>query len=139
MDFDLIREKLGITSPFIERKDGYWNHANNVDVRQMASFFTENGARLITIVAQPTQNGEFRMRYHWDMNGVIAHISTDTQAGEIVSIAEICPAANWIEREIHDYYAIHFRGREDLPPLILRSGDPPGLFYWNGKKTEGEK
>ncbi|MGB9640642.1 MAG: NADH-quinone oxidoreductase subunit C [Anaerolineales bacterium] len=139
MDFDLIREKLGISSAFIEKKDGYWYYVNDLDVRQMAALFIENGARLITIVAQPSQNGEFRMLYHWDLNGRIAHISTKTQAGQITSIAEICPAADWIEREIHDYYGIHFRGRAAIAPLILRSGDRPGLFYWDGKKMEGEK
>jgi NADH:ubiquinone oxidoreductase subunit C len=105
----------------------------------MASLFMEKGARLITIVAQPSQNGEFQIQYHWDLNGTIAHLSTETRAGEIASIAGICPAANWIEREIHDYYGIQFSGRETLTPLILRNGDPPGLFYWNGTKTESMK
>jgi NADH:ubiquinone oxidoreductase subunit C len=57
----------------------------------------------------------------------------------MASIAGIWPAADWIERDIHDYYGIRFSGRETLTPLILRNGDPPGLFYWNGTKTESMK
>jgi NADH:ubiquinone oxidoreductase subunit C len=139
MNFESIREKLGLTSPAIEREDGIWVHTRDLNVQRMASIFGENNARLITMVAQPAQNGEFRVLYHWDVDGATAHLSTETQGGQIESIASICPAANWIEREIHDYYGILFRGRDDLPPLILRSGDQPGLFFGNGKPTEREK
>lgn len=139
MSLDSIREKLGINRSFLERKDGVWLHTQDLDVQQMAAHFVENGARLITIVAQPIHNGEFRILYHWDLDGKAAHLSTETQGGQVMSIASICPAADWIEREIHDYYGILFTHRDSLPPLILRSADPPGLFYWNGQKSENQK
>lgn len=136
MRLESIREKLGITTPFLERKDGVWLHKQELDVRQMAAYFVENGARLITIVAQPIHNGEFRILYHWDLDGKATHLSTETYGGQIMSITSTCPAADWIEREIHDYYGILFTHRDSLPPLILRSADPPGLFYWKSQKTE---
>ena len=42
--------------------------------------------------------------------------------------------ADWIEREIHDYFAVDFIGRDKLAPLVLRSDDRPGLFNWNNHK-----
>jgi NADH:ubiquinone oxidoreductase subunit C len=42
----------------------------------------------------------------------------------------ISPVADWIEREIHDYFAVDFAGRK-LPTLVLSEKDPPGIFSWN--------
>ena len=45
----------------------------------------------------------------------------------IGSIYDICEAADWIEREIHEEFAIDFTGRV-YEPLLLREGDKPGLY-----------
>ena len=44
------------------------------------------------------------------------------------SITDLVPGADWAEREIHDYYGLTFTGRTDTRPLVLREGDPAGLF-----------
>jgi hypothetical protein len=89
----------------------------------------------VTITARPAPGGECRLAYHWDLEGELLNLITSTHQGTIHSIATICPAANWIEREIHDYFAVDFVGREDkLDPLVLRPGDSPGLFQWDGQE-----
>jgi NADH:ubiquinone oxidoreductase subunit C len=39
---------------------------------------------------------------------------------------DICEAADWIEREVHEGFGINFTGRE-YEPLLLREGDTPGM------------
>jgi Ni,Fe-hydrogenase III large subunit len=46
----------------------------------------------------------------------------------VASIAAVCPAADWVEREVRDYYGLDFMGRDDTPPLMLREGDERALF-----------
>jgi NADH:ubiquinone oxidoreductase subunit C len=38
----------------------------------------------------------------------------------------LCEAVDWIEREIHEGFAVDFMGRE-YEPLLLRQGDTPGV------------
>ena len=50
-----------------------------------------------------------------------------TIAGNAIdSIFDLCEAADWIEREIHEEYSIDFTGRE-CAPLLLRQGDESGV------------
>ena len=45
---------------------------------------------------------------------------------KIETIYDLCEAADWIEREVHEGFAIDFIGRE-YEPLLLRQGDKPGV------------
>ncbi len=57
----------------------------------------------------------------------VARLSVSCIAGNsIESIFDLCEAADWIEREIHEGFAIDFTGRE-YEPLLLREGDKPGV------------
>jgi NADH:ubiquinone oxidoreductase subunit C len=44
----------------------------------------------------------------------------------IESIYDLCEAVDWIEREIHEGFAVDFVGRE-YEPLLLREGDKLGV------------
>ena len=70
------------------------------------------------------QHEGFRLEYHWDIEGQPARISVPAPGNSIESIYDICEAVDWIEREIHEEYAIEFTGRE-YEPLLLREGDTP--------------
>ncbi len=114
-----------------ERTDGAWLFDASIYVERMAHVMISAQARLSTITACPCREREYRLAYHWDSDGKLITFVTRSHSGRIPSIAAICPAADWIEREIHDYYAVTFTGRES-EPLVLRAGDAPGLFR-NGK------
>jgi NADH:ubiquinone oxidoreductase subunit C len=43
------------------------------------------------------------------------------------SITDLCPAADWVERETREYFAVEFTGRETTKPLMTRAGDPIGI------------
>lgn len=127
-----IRAQINSEQPWERRPDGWWLVDSDLDVPSMARQLLDGEARLVTITARPAPQGECRMVYHWDVAGELLSCVTTTREGRIESIAAICPAADWIEREIHDYFAVDFAGRDDLEPLVLRQDDRPGLFDWDG-------
>jgi NADH:ubiquinone oxidoreductase subunit C len=44
------------------------------------------------------------------------------------SIAELFPAANWLEREISELHGLNFSGKKDLRNLMLQYGDTSSPF-----------
>ena len=138
MDLEEIRECLGNIKAWVKRSEAWWLENPNLDVEKMACLMVETGARLVTVTASRAPAGEFHMIYHWDLQGQLLNFVTITHQTTLPSIASICPAADWIEREIHDYFAVNFAGRE-LPTLVLSEQDPPGIFSWNiqGKRKDG--
>ena len=127
MDVDGIRRELGIAAPWERRRDGLWIEAPGLDVRAMARRLREAGARWVTMTVVPAPGG-FRLLYHWDVDGLLLNIATTIGEPRVDTITGIVPAADWVEREMRDYYALEFAGRADTPALMLRPGDRPGLF-----------
>ena len=128
MDVETLLRQIDATRAVEHRRDGYWAVWPGVDVRRMATVMIENKTRLATITGVPRQDGALRLIYHWEVGADIVNIETEAADGAIASIADLLPAADWAEREIRDYYDTTFTGRETSPPLVLRDGDPQGLF-----------
>jgi len=97
------------------------------------------GARFITITAYqlPATEG-FRLEYHWDLEGTLLGFTYDLIDKKIDSIFDICPAVDWIEREIYEGYAIEFAGRP-YQPLMLLEGVTPGVNLREAPTTEVAK
>jgi Ni,Fe-hydrogenase III component G len=112
----------------------WWLEAKALDPRAMTSFMLAHEARLVTVASMEREAGETRLDYHWDLKGVVLTFSTITRAGSFPSIADLCPGADWIEREVHEYFAVEFTGRDNTKPLMLRSGLLPGLNRKQGAK-----
>jgi len=127
-----ISEKLGTAEPWVEKRGAWWLNPGTASVRDVARIMKFARARFITITAYQLPGDEgFRLEYHWDLDGrllgVPFQVAGDSANGaRIESIFELCEAADWIEREIHEEYAIDFTGRE-YEPLLLRKGDAPGV------------
>ena len=128
MEPDVILKQLVVPVAWKVRGDGLWVEAPDLDVRAMARLMREVEARWVTLTASPAPGGGFRMLYHWDLEGRLLNIATTIPEARAQSIADIWPAADWAEREARDYYALEFAGREELPTLMLRPEDEPGLF-----------
>ncbi len=133
MELESLRTRLGIAQAWDKRADGVWLESEDLDVEEMARCMCEAEARLATITAIPLSQEECRLAYHWDLEGQLLTFVTITRQGHIPSIAAICPAAEWVEREVHDYFRVQLTGRDTPPPLVLRPGDPPGFFQWDGQ------
>lgn len=75
----------------------------------------------------------FEILYHYayDETGCIVSVKAfirDRENPAIESIAPFLPAAEWIEREIHDILGIDFKNHPDLRRLILADDWPEGVY-----------
>lgn len=126
-NLDAIREKLGTAEPWIENRGAFWLNPGTASVRAVAGAMNAVEARFITITAYelPGDAG-FRLEYHWDLSGRLLGIPFEIAGKTTESIVDIIEAADWIEREVFEGFAIVFTGRV-FEPLMLREGDKPGV------------
>ena len=119
--------RLGLSTPLEERSGAWWLDPGFLSVRELASALKSVNARFVTITAHQLPKDEgFRLDYHWDLDGHLLGVSFSLTGKTIESIYDLCEAADWIEREVHEEYAIDFAGRA-YEPLLLRTGDKPGV------------
>ncbi|MGA2809092.1 MAG: NADH-quinone oxidoreductase subunit C [Terracidiphilus sp.] len=127
ISLEKISEQLGTTDPWVENRGAYWLAATELNVRDVARVMNEVQARFVTITAyqRPDEDG-FRLEYHWDLDGRLLGFSFPVSGNSIDSIYDICEGVDWIEREVHEGFAVDFLGRE-YEPLLLREGDTLGV------------
>jgi NADH:ubiquinone oxidoreductase subunit C len=129
-----IPEQLGSTEPWVEKGGVHWLTPGAMTVRELAQAMNALHARFITITAYQLPKDEgFRLEYHWDLDGQLLGFPFLLAGNSIDSIYDLCEAVDWIEREIHEGFAIDFLGRE-YEPLLLRQGDKPGVNLREEKK-----
>ena len=115
------------TAPYTEKGGVFWYTPTGLNVREVARAMNAVGARFITITAYELPGAEgFRLEYHWDLAGRLLGFNFPLAGTSIESIFDICEAADWIEREVHEEYRIDFAGRE-YEPLLLREGGLCGV------------
>jgi hypothetical protein len=119
---------LAADGPLRHDAGGWWSHRPDLDVRATSWHLHELGLRLITITALPEPEDAYRVIYHWDAGDAVVSISTTVTDGTLPTLSDLLPAADWAEREIRDYYGLEFTGRAATATLMLREGDPAGLF-----------
>lgn len=122
-----IPEELELTGAWEQKGGSQWLAPEALDVRKLAQVMNARKARFITITAiELPEHGGLVMDYHWDLDGQLLTFEARLESNKVGSIYDLCPAADWIEREIHEYFAIDFVGRE-YEPLMLRAGDKVGV------------
>jgi hypothetical protein len=131
---ETLREKLGIADPWVEMGGVRWLNPGTLSVRDLAKGMNAVQARFVTITAVqlPGEQG-LRLEYHWDIGGQLLGFPFQLAGNSIDSIYDLCEAVDWIEREIHEGFAVDFLGRE-YEPLLLRQGDKPGVNLREEKK-----
>jgi len=129
---EAISEKLHTTEPWVDTGGVHWLSPGELKVRDLAKAMNELRARFVTITAYqlPGEQG-FRLEYHWDLDGCLLGFpfllaGDSLESAKIDSIYDLCEAVDWIEREIHEGFGIHFSGRA-YEPLLLRQGDTMGV------------
>jgi len=126
-DLEGIAREMGATTSWEEAFGSPWLRPGSLDTPRMAQVMLSHGARFVTITALPeSEPGLVLLSYHWDLDGQLLTVETRTEEGHIPSIRERCRAADWIEREIHDCFAVQFDGAVQ-EPLLLRPGQAPGV------------
>ena len=122
-----IQEKLGSTGTWEIKGGVHWLTLETMSVRALAEAMNALYARFITITAYQLPKDEgMRLEYHWDLDGQLLGFPFKLAANSIDSIFDLCEAADWIEREIHEEYNLDFAGRT-YEPLLLRQGDTAGV------------
>ena len=122
-----IPERLQIAEQWVEERGVNWLATGALNVRQVAAMMNEVHARFVTITAIELPGGQgLRLDYHWDLDGQLLGFPFYISGNLIESIFDLCEAVDWIEREVHEGFAIDFAGRE-YEPLLLREGDKPGV------------
>ncbi|MHC4075130.1 MAG: NADH-quinone oxidoreductase subunit C [Planctomycetota bacterium] len=74
---------------------------------------------------------EIIYHYSYDQTGCVINLKAFIRNREnpaIESIAPFLPAAEWIEREIHDILGIDFKNHPNLERLILADDWPEGVY-----------
>jgi Ni,Fe-hydrogenase III component G len=75
----------------------------------------------------------FEIIYHYayDQIGCVVNLKAfirDREKPSVESISPFLPAAQWIEREMHDVLGIEFRNHPDMRRLILADDWPEGVY-----------
>jgi Ni,Fe-hydrogenase III component G len=73
----------------------------------------------------------FEVLYHYSYTGCVVTLKAfirDRERPAIESITPFMPAAEWIEREIHDVLGIDFKNHPNLARLILADDWPEGVY-----------
>jgi NADH:ubiquinone oxidoreductase subunit C len=118
---------LAAIGQYFEKGGVFWYNQPGIDIREVARAMNSVGARFITITAYQLPGTEgFRFEYHWDLAGHLLGFNFPLAGNAIDSIFDLCEAADWIEREVHEEYRIDFTGRE-YEPLLLREGSICGV------------
>lgn len=112
----------------VKKVDALWFEAGHSDPCAVAQFMLEQEVRLSTMTGITREDGETDVIYHYAAAGTSINVRVTSQKQHIPSVANILPAANWIEREIKDLYAVQFDGHPD-PRRLVRPPETPEGFY----------
>ncbi|MFA6170182.1 MAG: NADH-quinone oxidoreductase subunit C [Candidatus Margulisiibacteriota bacterium] len=103
--------------------------------------YTELGGRLSTISAIDQRFG-IELIYHLAINqaGVFISVRVMVEKPDLAigSMIDIIPAADWIEREIHEMFGVFFVGHPKLEKLLLPDDWPSGEYPLRKKTFESE-
>lgn len=135
-NFQARLQELGLGEGWEWKNSSWWlSPSVALDVRAVTLRMLRLGARFLCITAVEREDKEIRLDYQWDLDGQLLSFITATSAHKIPTIADISLAADWVERETHEYFAVEFLGRKQTPPLMTRPGDPVGI---NLRKEESK-
>lgn len=122
-----IPEELQSLDSWTDKNGVRWFAAGSLNVRDLARCMNNMCARFVTITAfQLPRDEGICLEYLWDLEGTLLGFPFYLSGNSIESIFDLCEAADWIEREVHEGYAVEFLGRV-YEPLLLREGDTPGV------------
>ena len=130
----VVYKQLGNAVLSVQRKSAqrvYFSIAARSLEQSSLVMIDEFGARFQIATGVDTKAG-IEVMYHWalDEKNCVVTLKTllDHSSPELDSIALICPAAEWIEREMWELLGIHFVGHPDLRHLLLADDWPDGNF-----------
>ncbi|MHC4337275.1 MAG: NADH-quinone oxidoreductase subunit C [Planctomycetota bacterium] len=94
--------------------------------------FEDLGCRFVIVTCIDAEDC-FEVLYHfsYDQLGTVITVKAfirDREKPVIESISPFLPAAEWIEREVHDVFGVDFKNHPDMRRLILADDWPEGVY-----------
>lgn len=137
--YERIREKFPDLKLDISRKKMWYLSVPKEKIIEVADFFFNKlNCRFSTASAVDLPIG-FEMIYHfcYDKNGLVISLKVlvSKENPTISSLTTLFPAAEWIEREIHELFGIEFIGLEKSRHLLLPENTP---FTYNPLRRDFE-
>ena len=129
-----IRTQLGDHILTVQHRSGqriYIDIAPAAVEQASSMMLDELEARFQIATGVDTSDG-IELMYHWALDNEGMVITLRTLLGHdsptMNSIALLCPAAEWIEREIWELLGVQFTGHPDLRHLLLADDWPEGNY-----------
>ena len=102
------------------------------DLREVIRYvFEERKARLSTATGMEVREG-IEVMYHFSFNGfpliTTIRVTTPKHLPELDSVQDILKGAYWIEREIHDFFGVVFKGHPKLKRLFKARNIPEDVY-----------
>ncbi|MBN3033519.1 MAG: NADH-quinone oxidoreductase subunit C [Candidatus Saganbacteria bacterium] len=113
------------------------------DVTALGEFlFRELGGRFSTASGVDTRPGvEVLYHFAFDRDNLVVSVRTLAEKPELElpSLTPAVPAAEWVEREIHEMFGVNFAGHPNLATLLLPDDWPDGVYPLRKKTFESEQ
>lgn len=126
-----IQQLPGATA-LVKKSHDYWMEAPDLDVLLLAGLMKHLEGRLSTMTGIFLPAEETLVIYHYYLDGQMVNFKVNTTHNQLPSISSILPAADWIEREIHDLYKVEFTNHPHPRRLLQPVQMLPGLFREEG-------
>jgi len=113
------------------------------DAKELVRFLLlELGARFSIASGVDTRSG-IEILYHmaFDELGLMVSVRTLVEKPELAmeTFTDFMPAADWIEREIHEMLGVNFIGHPHLERFLLPDDWPEGVYPFRKKTFESEQ
>ena len=138
---DKFKDKVDV---FVKSKSRvYVTAASREDGKEVVRYlFRELGIRMAIASGLDTRPG-VEILYHMtaDRDNMIVTVKVLVKKPELkmLTFTDFMPAANWIEREIHELLGVDFIGHPNLETLLLPDDWEAGVFPLRKKSFESEK
>ena len=134
-----IRTKFGNkVDIFVKSKKRVYISVSIDDAKDVIGYlFRILGARMSIATGIDTRTG-IEMLYHmaFDKHDLMVSVRTVVEKPELKmpTLTDIIPAANWIEREIHEMLGVDFTGHPGLERLLLPDDWEEGEYPFRKKE-----
>ncbi len=123
----LLQERFPQVEVFEKNPRRLYIKIPRADLTAVAKFLhNERGMRLSICTGIDTREG-FEILYHFseDSTGIIytVKVLVPKDEPEVESLGSWFPAAQWIEREMHELLGVNFIGHPNLVPLLTSDND----------------